>query len=102
MINGLNISCGSAFLCSVGILDHSRMLKGEKSFHKVQSLNGFVYNYLRYEMGTKRLPQCEVAISYTNNRELGGYPSCKIIEVYVVYVCLKVCPIQAHHKVSGY
>ena len=68
----------------------------------MQFLNGFGYNYLRYEVAIKRLPQYEVAISYTNNLELGSYPSCRIIEVYVVYVCPKVCPIQAHHKVSGY
>ena len=68
----------------------------------MQSLNVFGCNYLRYEVGTKRLLQCEGVISYTNNWELGGYPSCKIIEVYVVYICPKVCPIQAHHKVSGY
>ena len=85
-----------------GVYSTHVLLKGEKSFHKVQSLNGFVHNYLRYEVGTKRLPQYEVVISYTNNRELGGYSSCKIIEVYVVYVCPKVCPIQAHHTVSGY
>ena len=53
-------------------------------------------------MGLKRLPQCGVAIKYTNSPKLGGYPYCKIIEVYVVYVCPKVCPIQVHHKVSGY
>ena len=86
-----------------GVYSTHVLLKGEISFHKVQSLNGFGYPdltiYLRYEVGMKRLPQCEVAISYTNNPELGAYPSCKIIEVYVL-ICRKVCPIKAHHKVS--
>ena len=63
-----------------GVYSTHVLLKGEKSFHKVQSLNVFGCNYLRYEVGTKRLPLCEGAISYTNNWELGGYPSCKIIE----------------------
>ena len=85
-----------------GVYSTQVLLKGEMSFHKVQSLNGFGYNYPGNEVGTKRLPQCEGAISYKNNPELGGNPSCKIIEVYVVHVCPKVCPIQAHHKVSGY
>ena len=102
MITTLNTSCDSAFYAQRGVYSTHVLLKGEISFQKVQSLNRFGYNYLRYEVGMKRLPQCGVAISYTNNLELGGYPSCKIIEAYVVYVCPKVCPIQSHHNVSGY
>ena len=38
-------------------------------------------------------------INYTGILELGGYPSYKAIEVYAVYICPKVCPIQVCCKV---
>ena len=60
-----------------GVYSTHVLLKGEKSFHKVQSLNGFVCNYLRYEVGKKRLPQYEVAIfvfkSYKELNDLQGF-----------------------------